>query len=210
MHECSNICIIHLALITPLSSRETLLCCRNPLLPVSVCFIGQTVVPSSQAGFQGPDRLLACLHGAAECERTSLGSRCSWLLQNQEQHGFSTASEQTSCNDERLSLQGLAERCQTWPDCSQVSGFSARYEAMPCECIGVECPRCAGLGVAGVPQVIHPPALWEWVEMVFGGFLLRPWLMLSRRAPPGATERPRGSCRKAASGKAALCKQVEL
>lgn len=190
-HECSNICIIRLALITPLSSRETLLCCRNAFLPVSVCFIGQTVVPGSRVGFQGSGRLLARLHGAAECERTSLGSRRSRLLQNQEQHGFSAASEQISCNDERLSLQGLAGRCQTWPDCFQISRFSAPYEATPCECIGLECPPCMGLDVADVPQVIHPPALSEWVEMGFGGFLLQPWRMLSRKPPAGAKERPR-------------------
>lgn len=68
MHECSNICIIHLALITTLSSRETLQYCQNALLTVSVCFIGQTIVPVLQVGFQGSGRLLACLHNAVECE----------------------------------------------------------------------------------------------------------------------------------------------
>lgn len=68
LRECSNICIIHLALITTLSSRETLQHCQNVLLIVSVCFIGQTIVPVLQVGFQGSGRLLACLHNALECE----------------------------------------------------------------------------------------------------------------------------------------------
>lgn len=68
MHERSNICIIHLALITLLSSRETLQYCQNVLLTASVCFIGQTIVPLLQVGFQGSGGPLACLHSAMECE----------------------------------------------------------------------------------------------------------------------------------------------
>lgn len=49
LRECSNICIIHLALITTLSSRETLQHCQNVLLIVSMfyrsnhcpCFTGR-------------------------------------------------------------------------------------------------------------------------------------------------------------------------
>lgn len=64
---------------------------------------------------------------------------------------------------------------------------------MPRECIGLESPCRTWLYIAGMPQVIDPQALTELMaeeETVFGGFLPQPRLILSRRPPPGVTERP--------------------
>lgn len=68
LHQFSNIGIIHLALISILSSKETLQYCQNIILTASLQFIGQIIVLALQVGFQGSDRQLACLYCAMKCE----------------------------------------------------------------------------------------------------------------------------------------------
>lgn len=124
LHKCSNICIIHLALITTLSSRETLQYCQNVLPTVSVCFVGQTIVPVLQVGFQRSGRLLACLHNPVECEAYLLETAMLMTASKPEAAQFQHSLWTNTLQWWKTELRSLAQQCQM-SDCFQISWFSS-------------------------------------------------------------------------------------